>query len=92
LQVQQTVSAERGDIITMLAFICANGSSIPPTFIFPRKKMKPEFYDNGCLGFSRRETGKTLYFVNPLYTYYSFYIGWMIGENNVKSLVLTVLP
>jgi hypothetical protein len=51
--------------------------------------MKPEFYDKGpigCLGFSRRETGKTLYFVNLLYTDYNFYIGWMIGENKVKSL------
>jgi hypothetical protein len=30
LKVQQTVSGERGDNLTMLAFICADGSSIPP--------------------------------------------------------------
>ncbi|XP_045029384.1 uncharacterized protein LOC116918404 [Daphnia magna] len=40
-QVQQTVSAERGENVTMLAFISAEGKSIPPVFIFPRKKLKP---------------------------------------------------
>lgn len=52
-QVQQTVSAERGENVTMLAFTSADGKSIPPVFIFPRKKLKPEMYDCGpvgCLG------------------------------------------
>ncbi|KZS03448.1 Uncharacterized protein APZ42_033824 [Daphnia magna] len=40
-QVQQTVSAERGENITMLAFVSASGSTIPPIFVFPRKKPNP---------------------------------------------------
>lgn len=62
MKVQQTVSGERGNNVTMLAFICADGSSIPPTFIFPRKKMYPELYNkgpSGCVGFPS-ETGNVL--------------------------------
>lgn len=35
-QVGQATSAERGTLVTMLSFICANGHTIPPAFVFPR--------------------------------------------------------
>ncbi|XP_039278874.1 uncharacterized protein LOC120350299 [Nilaparvata lugens] len=37
-QVGQVVSAERGEQITFCAFICADGSYLPPLYIFPRKR------------------------------------------------------
>ncbi len=37
--VSQTVSAERGVNVTMLCFINATGSSTPPVFVFPRKRV-----------------------------------------------------
>jgi len=40
LKVQQTVSAEHGVNVTMLAFVNAVGATIPPVFVFPRKKKK----------------------------------------------------
>ena len=52
-QVQQTVSHERGVNTTMLAFISATGTHIPPVFIFPRKKFLPTMTSagpSGCLG------------------------------------------
>ncbi|KZS01553.1 Uncharacterized protein APZ42_001751, partial [Daphnia magna] len=49
-QVQQTVSAERGTNVTMLAFISASGTTVPPVFVFPRKKVLPPMYESGPLG------------------------------------------
>ena len=52
-QVQQTVSHERGQNVTILAFICAIGTHCPPVYIFPRAKFRPEMSCNGppgCLG------------------------------------------
>lgn len=40
-QVGKITSAERGILVTMCATICANGTFIPPFFIFPRKNFKP---------------------------------------------------
>ncbi|KAK4017374.1 hypothetical protein OUZ56_032686 [Daphnia magna] len=37
-QIQQKVSAERGTNVTMLAFINAAGGTVPPVFVFTRKK------------------------------------------------------
>jgi hypothetical protein len=35
----------------MLGFMCADGSSIPPVFIFPRnKRMYSELFNNGPIG------------------------------------------
>ncbi|EFX66103.1 hypothetical protein DAPPUDRAFT_332529 [Daphnia pulex] len=40
-KVQQTVSAERGTNVTILAFVNAACGYVPPVFIFPRKKVLP---------------------------------------------------
>ena len=68
---QQTVSAERGVNVTMLAFVRADGGNVPPTFVFPRKKVIPDMFKDGpigCLGLAHES-------------------GWMTGENFYKSLV-----
>lgn len=39
-QVGKVTSAERGTLVTMCATICANGTFIPPYFVFPRKNFK----------------------------------------------------
>lgn len=35
-QVGQVTSRERGELMTQVGIICANGNSLPPVFIFPR--------------------------------------------------------
>ena len=49
-QVQQTVSNERGVNTTMLAFVSASGTSIPPVYIFPRKKLLASMGKEGPTG------------------------------------------
>ncbi|XP_045028993.1 MFS-type transporter clz9-like [Daphnia magna] len=69
-QVQQTVSAERGTNVTMLAFVNAAGGSVPPVFIFPRKKLLPVMFEkgpSGCIGLAHE-------------------CGWMTGFSFFKSL------
>jgi len=41
-RVAKVVSAERGKSITVVCAINASGSYIPPFFIFPRKRMRPD--------------------------------------------------
>ena len=48
-QVQKTVSAERGELVTMVGFISATGSQIPPVFIYPRVNFKNSWIENGPL-------------------------------------------
>ncbi|KZS10313.1 Uncharacterized protein APZ42_025241 [Daphnia magna] len=52
-QVQQTVSRERGVNTTMIAFISASATHIPPVFIFPHVKFISRMTERGppgCLG------------------------------------------
>lgn len=46
-QVGQVTSAERGQLVTMLAFVSATGNHVPPVFIFPRIRFK-DFMVEGC--------------------------------------------
>lgn len=43
-------AAERGTMITMALAVSAAGNSIPPFFLFPRKKMQSSFLDNVSSG------------------------------------------
>lgn len=48
-------AAERGTMITMALAVNANGNSLPPFFLFPKKKMQAYFMDNatdGAVGFA----------------------------------------
>lgn len=68
-QVAQATSAERGQLVTMLAFISASGNTIPPVFVFPRQKFKEIMLQDcppGSLGLA-------------------FKSGWMTGENFILS-------
>lgn len=47
-QVGKCVTAERGESITICAFVNAAGESFPPVYLFPRKRNHPEYMD-GCL-------------------------------------------
>lgn len=49
-QVAQATSDERGQHITMVGLICAAGSSIPPVFLFPRKKSSPVYMEGSPEG------------------------------------------
>ncbi|KAK0148855.1 Jerky -like [Merluccius polli] len=49
-QVGAVTSAERGTLITLACAVNALGNSIPPMFIFPRKKIHPSFTSNGPPG------------------------------------------
>ena len=69
-QVQKTVSAERGELVTMVGFISATGSQIPPVFIYPRVNFKNSWIENGlpgCIGLANRS-------------------GWQTGETFLKCL------
>lgn len=43
--VSKIISAERGQTITIVCCMSAAGHFVPPTMIFPRKRMKPELQD-----------------------------------------------
>lgn len=49
-QVGAITSAERGTLVTISIFINAIGNSIPPIFIFPRKKYHDHFIRDGPVG------------------------------------------
>lgn len=45
-QVGSLTSAERGKNVTVVCAVNALGNYVPPFFIFPRKRMNPNFMDN----------------------------------------------
>lgn len=49
-QVGLLTSAERGQLVTVVCCFGADGSYMPPLFIFPRKRMKPELMLNAPRG------------------------------------------
>lgn len=49
-QIGQTVSAERGELVTMCGIVSASGNTIPPAYIFPRIKYKDSFLAGGPIG------------------------------------------
>lgn len=52
-QVGKLTSAERGQHVTLVSCVAANGSRIPEFLVFPRTNFKPEFLKNGppdCAG------------------------------------------
>lgn len=52
-QVGTITSAERGEMITVAVAVNAQGNSIPPMFIFPRKRFRDHFIRDGppgCIG------------------------------------------
>lgn len=71
-QVGQSVSAERGQLITMCAIVNAAGNALPPVFIYPRARFQEHMITggpNGCIGFANSPTS-----------------GWMTGPLFVKVL------
>lgn len=50
LQVGTITSAERGTLVTVEICMSVTGSFIPPLFIFPRVRMKPELMDGAPMG------------------------------------------
>ena len=69
-KVQQTVSNKRGVNTTMLAFVSASGTSIPPVYIFPRKKLLASMGKEGPTG--------CLAIAHPS--------GWINAESFLRSL------
>lgn len=54
-QIGQVTSRERGELVTHAGIICANGSALPPVWIFPRHRfdqarMMKGITDTGPLG------------------------------------------
>ncbi|XP_022823908.1 uncharacterized protein LOC111354594 [Spodoptera litura] len=49
-QIGLLTSAERGQLVTVVFCFGADGSYMPPLFIFPRKRMKPELMNNAPRG------------------------------------------
>lgn len=64
-QVAQASSAERGQLVTMLAFISASGNTVPPVFIFPRVRFSELMVEGGPTG--------SIALCNKS--------GWMTGDN-----------
>lgn len=69
-QVGKVTSAERGVLVTMCATICANGTYVPPFFIFPRKNFKLHMLNGAPPGSNGA--------ANPS--------GWMTGTNFLEYL------
>lgn len=71
-QVGQSVSAERGQLITMCAIVNALGNTIPPVFIFSRARLLDSMLNGaptGSVGFANSPTS-----------------GWMTGALFLKVL------
>ncbi|XP_065683501.1 uncharacterized protein LOC136096322 [Hydra vulgaris] len=69
-RVSQAVSAERGSLVTMLAFVNAMGNTVPPVFIFPRVNYKDFMIcgaPTGSLGLCNKS-------------------GWMTSENFLVAM------
>lgn len=49
-QVGKLTSAERGKLVTAAIAVSAAGNSIPPFFVFPRRRMKPDLLDGAPAG------------------------------------------
>jgi DDE superfamily endonuclease len=49
-QVGSLSSAERGQLVTVEICMSASGNFVPPFFVFPRCRMKPDLLDNGPPG------------------------------------------
>lgn len=49
-QVNQCTSGERGELVTVVAIICATGTFLPPIFVFPRKNMKTHMMNGSPTG------------------------------------------
>jgi len=43
-------SAERGKTVTVVCCVSASGNYIPPMFVYPRVRVRPEFLDRGPVG------------------------------------------
>ena len=69
-QVGRVTSGERGHLVTLSVAVAASGRSLPPFFIFPRKKFQDHFLNGGSLGCQGD--------ANPS--------GWMNTEHFVKFL------
>lgn len=69
-QIGKVTSAERGTLITMCTAICANGTFVPPFFVFPRKIFKPFMLTGAPLGSSGA----------------AYPSGWMTGDNFLKYI------
>ncbi|XP_036341977.1 uncharacterized protein LOC118751305 [Rhagoletis pomonella] len=48
--VSQAASAERGSLVTMVGIVNASGNHIPPIYVFPRKRMNPNFLNGSVPG------------------------------------------
>jgi hypothetical protein len=49
-EVASLTSAERGNLITLIACMNASGTYVPPLIVFPRKNMKEELVDGARAG------------------------------------------
>ena len=75
-QVGQVTSRERGELVTMVAIICANGNALPPCFVFPRVRFDQTRMMNGA---------------PPACTGLAHPTGWMTSKNFVNVLKHFVL-
>ncbi|XP_037794938.1 uncharacterized protein LOC119590336 [Penaeus monodon] len=75
-QVGQVTSRERGELVTMVGIICANGNALPPCFIFPRVRFDEARMMNG---------------VPPACTGLVHPSGWMTSKNFLNVLQHFVL-
>ena len=70
-QVGQVTSRERGELVTQVTIICANGNSLPPVWVFPRKRFDENRMMSGA-------SAGALVLVHQS--------GWMTSENFIKVL------
>jgi len=59
-RVAKATSAERGKTVTLMCCMNACGNYVPPTFIFPRVRMRPDFLDDAppeSLGLAEKKAG-----------------------------------
>ncbi|XP_072400399.1 uncharacterized protein [Diabrotica undecimpunctata] len=88
-QVGSLSSAERGKMLTVEICMGADGSFMPPLFIFPRKRMKPELLDGAPPG-SWAECNDSGWMQGDLFVkWFKKFVAWSrVSKENIVLLLL----
>ncbi|KAJ8975956.1 hypothetical protein NQ317_011924 [Molorchus minor] len=87
-QVGLLTSAERGQLVTVVFCLSAEGSYMPPLFVFPRKRFKPELMNNAPRG-SSAECHESGWIQKDIFTkWFQKFITFSRASKNTPVLLL----
>lgn len=87
-QVGGITSSERGVLVTLCAAVSAIGNSIPPMFLFPRKKFQDHFIRDGPPGSIGAANGSGWMTAEEFYTFMEHFVAHVKPSKNSPILLL----